>query len=344
MTKKKERVGRSREDKKAEKERKRQIKEANRMLISTPKKSATSMGFLSFDPSGTFCFEGGRWVRVYEVTGSIKETVKAALKVKSRLRITEKIIPVRGDVVEERYYISLVLDGEIYEPVRKQFAEDEEILKKMIGVRSLTVDEAVKEIFTQLGGEKRSFSYASFVRSKKDLLKEIMPDMEEQRDYFQIQGSFGMSLFLMEYPASVTEEVLSLFKELGCPVFMVFDFVGISESDKEDYVRTLEKRYVRTLSRDMVSEFMNVSGQLSFLCDSKDALEIIKKTVNKIFAKAGFLAAPVYGAQQDSFLSQISLSLLDYKNLRNVGVETMDEIFRREYGSTKDEIRADEDL
>lgn len=60
MTKKKERVERSREERKAEKERKRLIKEANRMLISAPKKSANSMGFLSFDPSGAFCFDGGR--------------------------------------------------------------------------------------------------------------------------------------------------------------------------------------------------------------------------------------------------------------------------------------------
>ncbi len=39
--------------------------------------------------------------------------------------------------------------------------------------------------------------------------------MEEGRDYFQIEGSFGMSLFLMEYPESVMGEMLSLLKELG---------------------------------------------------------------------------------------------------------------------------------
>ena len=45
-----------------------------------------------------------------------------------------------------------------------------------------------------------------------------------------------------------------------------------------------------------------------------------------------------------SFLSQISFGLLDYKNLRNVGVETMNEIFRREYGGNQNEVRADEDV
>lgn len=344
MTKKKERVERSREERKAEKERKRLIKEANRMLISAPQKSANSMGFLSFDPSGAFCFDGGRWVKVFEVTGSVRDAVKAALKVKSRLRITARIVPAKGESVEERYFVSLIAEGDIYEPVREQFDSDEAVLQEMIGVRTLTVDEAVKVILTQLGGEKRSFSYASFVRAKKDLLKEISPEIEEKRDHFQIEGSFGMSLFFMEYPDKESGDTLSLLKELGCPVFVTFDLVGISELDKEDYVRTLEKRYARTLSRDSVAEFLNVSGQFTFLCDSKDAMEIIKKTVNKIFARAGFLVAPVYGGQKDSFLSQISLGLLDYRNLRNVGVATMDEIFRRGYGGNQDEIRTDEDV
>ena len=125
---------------------------------------------------------------------------------------------------------------------------------------------------------------------------------------------------------------------------MAFDLVGISDLDKEDYVRTLEKRYSRTLNRDSVQEFLNVSGQLTFLCDSKDAMEIIKKTVDTIFARAGILISPVFGGQKDSFLSQISLGLLDYKNLRNVGVETMNEIFRREYGGNQNKVRADEDV
>ena len=56
------------------------------------------------------------------------------------------------------------------------------------------------------------------------------------------------------------------------------------------------------------------------------------------------MISPVFGGQKDSFLSQISLGLLDYKNLRNVGVETMNEIFRREYGGNQNEVRADEDV
>ena len=68
----------------------------------------------------------------------------------------------------------------------------------------------------QLGGEKRPFSYASFVRAKRDLLKEISPEIKEMRDHFQIEGSFGMSLFIMEYPQKPAGDTLSLLKELGC--------------------------------------------------------------------------------------------------------------------------------
>lgn len=333
MKRKTEKEWKSRAEKQAEKERKRQIKEANRMLISTPKKTVASMGFLSFDPAGAFCFEGSRWIKIYRVTGSIAESVKVVLEIKSRLRITERIVPTNGGSAEENYYISLIAQGDIYEEIRKQFESDERILREMIGVQPLSVDEAVTAILMQFQGENRTFSYASFVRSKRDLSKELFTVMEEGRDCFQIEGSFGMSLFLMEYPESVMGETLSLLKELGCLVFVTFDLVAIGELDKEDYVRTLEKKYARPLNRDAISEFMNVSGQISFLCDSTDAMEIIKKTISKIFAKSGFLAAPAYGAQRDCFLSQISLGLIDYRNLRNVDVATMDEVFRREYGS-----------
>lgn len=113
MKRKTEKEWKSRAEKQAEKERKRQIKEANRMLISTPKKTVASMGFLSFDPAGAFCFEGSRWIKIYRVTGSIAESVKVVLEIKSRLRITERIVPTNGGSAEENYYISLIAQGDM---------------------------------------------------------------------------------------------------------------------------------------------------------------------------------------------------------------------------------------
>ena len=327
-------------DKKAERERKRLILEANKQLISAPKKTMKSMGLVSFDPSGAFCFEQGRWVKVYEVTGSIERAPEVALKTNSRIRITERIDYLASGRGKEKFYISLIAKGDLYEEVRALFAEDERILQEMIGVRTLTVDETMEKIFMVLGKE-RSFSYASFVRSGKDLLREITPDITEKTDHFSIGGTFGISMFLKQYPGEVTQDTLSLLGQLGCPVILTFDLVGVDAQDKEDYVRTLEKMYARTLSSDSVEDFLNVSGQITLLCDSKDALEIVLKTAVTIFNRNGYLLSPLFAAQKESFLSQVSLGLLDYKILRNVSVKTMEDIFRREYGD-KDKIRTDE--
>ncbi len=91
MKRKIEKEWKSRAEKQDEKDRKHQIKEANRMLISTPKKTAASMGFLSFDPVGAFCFEGSRWIKIYRVTGRAAESVKVALEVKSRFRSQKEL-------------------------------------------------------------------------------------------------------------------------------------------------------------------------------------------------------------------------------------------------------------
>lgn len=342
--KSKERMEKNREKRKAGKERKRLLKDANKALILTPKKTFKSMGLISFDPSGVFCFEEGRWLKTYVVTGNIGVLVEASLNLKSRLRITEKITPAKGEPADEEYYVSLVAEGDIYDSIRKQFEADEEVLQEMIGVRALTVDEVLNVIDSQLSEKKRSLSYASFVRAKKDLFKEIFPEVKEKRDYFQVKESYGMSMFIMEYPSNANGNALNLLKELGCPAYVTFDFVRVSKSDKEDYVRTLEKRYARSLSPDRVEDFLNVSGEITIICDSKDAMEIVKGTVKRIFERSGFLVANVYGGQRECFLSQVSLGLLDYKNLRNVSVETMNKLMRRQYVSNQNEIRTDEDV
>lgn len=50
---------------------------------------------------------------------------------------------------------------------------DEEVLKESVGIRPVSVDEAVKIIFSRLQGDTKEFSYASFVRSKKNLYDEL---------------------------------------------------------------------------------------------------------------------------------------------------------------------------
>ena len=333
-----ERKAKKKAQKEAEKERKRVIKEANKMLIPATKKSKKSMGFVNFDPSGTFHFENGRWIRVYEVTWNISGAVKAALKTKSRLRITHIISPDEDGAVDEKSYVSLIAEGDIYKPVQEQFEEDEEIIQDLIGVKPLSVDEAVNVIIRQLNDEVKPFSHEAYVKSKKDLLKEISPLIEEERNNFSIDDSYGESLFFMEYPPAPSSDPFSVLKELNCKVFVSFDLVGISEADKEDYVRTLEKRYSRSLSRDAVCDFLNVSGQTSFICGSFEEMEETERRIKAAFREDHYLIAREFGDQSDSLLSQVTLGLLEHGNLRNVSVDTMDEILRRSYGDNKDKV------
>ena len=56
------------EEKRLAKEKKRQIEQANKMLIPVSKKTNQSLGIISFDPEGTFRLTNNRWLRVFEAT------------------------------------------------------------------------------------------------------------------------------------------------------------------------------------------------------------------------------------------------------------------------------------
>lgn len=96
---------------------------------------------------------------------------------------------------------------------------DEEFLKESVGIRPLSVDEAVKIIFSRLQGDTKEFSYASFVRSKKNLYDELFPEIAESYDSFQIEASYGTSLFVMNYPKTVKWNAFTDLQKLGCPIF-----------------------------------------------------------------------------------------------------------------------------
>ena len=88
----------------------------------------------------------------------------------SEIIVSGRILPEKEDT---DWFLTLTGYGETYDEVRKQFALDEEVLKESVGIRPLSVDEAVKIIFSRLQGDTKEFSYASFVRSKKNLYDRI---------------------------------------------------------------------------------------------------------------------------------------------------------------------------
>lgn len=120
------------------------------------------------------------------------------------------------------WFLTLTGYGETYDEVRKQFALDEAVLNENVGIRPLSVDEAVKIIFSRLQGDGKEFSYASFVRSKKNLYDELFPKIIESYDSFQIEASYGTSLFIMNYPKTVKWNVFTDLQNWVAPFFLLF--------------------------------------------------------------------------------------------------------------------------
>ena len=105
----------AKEEKRMEKERKRRIELANKMLIPAGKKTSESMGIISFDPNGTFRLSENRWLKVFSVEGNIPQLARIALDLSGRIRIVWHLGEESGRVT---CHLSLIETGEIYEEVR----------------------------------------------------------------------------------------------------------------------------------------------------------------------------------------------------------------------------------
>ena len=134
----------NKEERQAEKLRRQQNRIANKMLIPAPKKTVQSLKLLNFDPSGTFHFVEDRWIRIYEVYGRLDKLSTTMTALQSEIMVSGRMLPEKEDT---DWFLTLTGYGETYDEVRKQFALDEEFLKESVGIRPLSVDEAVKIIF-----------------------------------------------------------------------------------------------------------------------------------------------------------------------------------------------------
>ena len=77
----------AKEEKRLEKERKRQVELANKMLIPVSKKTLENLGLISFDPKGVFRLKDNRWMSVYLVSGDFKALARKSLSLSGRIRI-----------------------------------------------------------------------------------------------------------------------------------------------------------------------------------------------------------------------------------------------------------------
>lgn len=254
---------------------------------------------------------------------------------KSEIIVSGRILPEKEDT---DWFLTLTGYGEKYDEVRKQFALDEAVLKESVGISPLSVDEAVKIIFSRLQGDGKEFSYASFVRSKKNLYDELFPKIVESYDSFQIEASYGTSLFIMNYPETVKWNAFTDLQKLGCPIFLTFQMSNVKEEERESYLRMLERRYCRNFPPQDVEKRISISCHMSFICDSADAREIIQRTILSLLSKEGYIVAPLYGKQRMGILSDISLGMVESREFRYISLPAVVEIFWEEKANDNNKV------
>jgi len=310
-----------RAEKRAEMERKKAIQEANKMLIPTPKQTAESLGILSFDPSGAFRLTGNRWMRVYEIRQM--QTTESDLfaemirELKGRVRITARI----GSKSQDKTFLTVMEEGEIYGDVRKDIEKDQEALSKVFLLKPLTVDETMMEV---MGDGRKPFSYASMVRGKKNWKSECFPVFKPEAGSVKVNDSYGESMIIMQYPSNLSINPFRSLCDIGCLMYVSLDLRGISL--KQSFTQALEQRYNRRISAGKSDEFANASVSIFFSCDSDDARAIIEKTLITMFSNCGFALAPTFGAQEKAAESVIGLGITDYSVMRNVDMDVVSDL------------------
>ena len=325
-----------REEKRLQKEKKRQIEQANKMLIPVSKKTNQSLGIISFDPEGTFRFVNNRWLRVFVATeDTLCQMATMSLKLHGRMRIT---MHMSGSGGRETCHISLMETGEIYEEVRQKFKHDEEILRTIGGLKQMSVDEVMNTVAENFFIDTR-FSYASYVRGNKDWEKECFARVTESDDSFTTGRYYGEGFITLAMPTATKADLIKRLKELGCEFFFGIDMNALSIEEQSDFNRNLEKKYNRRLSGEGAKDYVNTSMLLAIICDSDDARKIVEQTFVSVFEGYGFCMAPAFANQKQVYHSLLSFGIADAKVMRNVDINVLSEVFGGEsYENAKVEV------
>jgi len=300
------------EERRLEKERKRRIELANKMLIPVGGKTQESLGIIAIDPNGVFRMEKSRWLKIYEISGAINELADVIANVSGRIRITFFI----SEDGRETCHLTLIESGEIYEEVRQKISEDEGVIGKKCTLRPLNVDDAMNHIAANFYQDIR-FSYASYVRGKKDWKKECFFEAKEDITGFEAGRLCGESLSVISFPTKLERGLLMAIKSLGCAMYLSVDLNSLTEQEQSDFKRALEKKYNRRLMTNESEDYINQSLSIILLCDSKDARKIVEETLISIFLKYGVVIAPCFHMQRAVMESSLSLGLLEESFIRN---------------------------
>ena len=323
----------AKEQKRLEKERKRRIELANKMLIPVGGKTKESLKLLAFDPEGVFRFEDNRWLKVYEIVGAYSGLADVTADVLGRMRITFYL----SENGRETCHLTLMETGEIYEEIRQKIAADESVLAKVCELKPLNVDETMNQIAANFCQDLR-FSYASFVRGKKDWKKECFFEAECEEESFKVGRIHGQVLGVLEFPKEVKRDLISNLKELSCPMFVSLDLNGLTEEEQLNFKRALEKKFNRRLPLNEAEEFINLSLSITLLCDSKDARRIVKETLILLLLQEGFVTAPCFLSQNQALESGLSLGFSDYTVTRNASKELVQQMLGGKSHDAKEQI------
>ena len=303
------------EEKRLEKEKKCRIEQANKMLIPVSRKTTQSLGILSFDPEGVFRLKENRWMKVFEAAeDTLCQMAKLSPNLLARVRITMHSGGCGG---RDSCHISLMETGELYEEIRQQFKNDEDVLREADPLKQLSVDEVMNQIAENFHKDIR-FSYASYVRGNKDFKKECFAELKETKDSFSFGKGYGESFAALSFPADCRGNLAEKLKKLGCEFYLCLDLNSLSIEEQMDFNRALEKKYNRRLPLSGDSDYVNASMMLIILCDSDDARKIVEQTVMNLMLNDGILTAPAYNAQAFYMENAAGLGIYDETIVRNV--------------------------
>ncbi len=320
-----------REERRMEKEKKRRIELANKMLIPVGEKTSKSLGLLSFDPSGVFRLGNNLWLKVFTIDSAKEVAVDAMLNILGTLRISIYL----SESGKATCHLSLMEEGEIYEDVRKKFAADEAVLKS---AKVMLVDDVMGSIASNFYKDLR-FSYASFVRGKRDWKKECFHEIAEEKSSFKMGRLFGESMAVCAYSDEIIPIDISDLANLSCPMYISWQMKTLKDEAEIYFRRYMEKQYNRKLLEVSGDNLINQSLSISFFCDSLDAREIVENTLASYFLKHGFLLIPGFGNQKQIAESSLSYGLTGYDLYRNVNTDIAMNTIGGESGeSSKDKI------
>jgi hypothetical protein len=327
------------EERRLEKERKRRIEQANKMLIPVSKKTNLSLGLISFDPEGVFQISQNRWMKVFEADGDACNLAAISKKLLGRIRITMHL---GADSGRDTCHLTLMEIGEIYEEVRQKLKSDEENMRDVLSLKAMSVDEVMNQISGNNFKDIR-FSYASYVRGNKDWKKECFVDVKANNDSFVVGGCYGESFVGLSYPSIIKAGLINKIRKLGCQIYLGVDLNSLTLEEQNNFNRAIEKRYNRRIPLGGEEDYLNVSLALVILCDSDDARKIVEQTIISLYAIYGVMLAPSFQAQDKVMESLLSLGLVEAKIMRNAKAEVVKQLLGGgEDADAEIKIRADE--